>query len=106
MKIEEITIESKDYPEQLRNIYVSPLKLYVLGNKEIIKQKGIAIVGTRKATEYGKKVALQFSRELSEKGINIISGLAIRNRYLCTFREFASTRKLERQLRKNNSCFR
>jgi len=79
MKIEEVSIESKEYPEQLRNIYDPPVKLYVLGNKEILKHKGIAIVGSRKATEYGKKVALQFAKELSESGINIISGLATRN---------------------------
>ena len=77
MKIQEISIENMGYPEQLKEIYNPPLKLYVLGNKEILKQGGIAIVGTRKATEYGKKVALQISRKLSETGINIISGLAI-----------------------------
>ena len=85
MKIEEIFIENKEYPEQLKNIYDPPLKLYVLGNKEILNQKGIAIVGTRKATEYGKKVAFQFAKKLCEKGINIISGLAVRHRYICSF---------------------
>ena len=77
MKIEEINIESYDYPEQLRNIYDPPLKLFVMGNKQLLKQKNIAIVGAREATEYGKNIALQFSRELSEKGINVISGLAL-----------------------------
>lgn len=77
MKIEEISIESKEYPEQLREIYDAPLKLYVLGNKEILKQSSIAIVGARKATEYGKKIAIQFSKDLSKNGINIISGLAL-----------------------------
>ena len=77
MKIEEINIENQEYPEQLRYIYDPPIKLYVLGNKQILKQKGIAIVGSRKATEYGKKVALQLAEELCESGINIISGLAI-----------------------------
>ena len=75
MIIEEISINSNDYPEQLKNIYDPPLKLYVLGNKEILKQKGIAIVGARKATEYGKRVAFQISKELSKKEINIISVL-------------------------------
>ena len=91
MKIEEIGIQSQDYPEQLKQIYDAPLKLYVLGNKEILKQKGVAIVGARNATEYGKKVAMQFSKNLSEKGINIISGLAFRNRYLCSHGHFTKT---------------
>ena len=88
MKIEEINIKSLYYPEQLRNIYNPPLKLYVLGNKKLLKQKSIAIVGARNATEYGKEITLQLSSELSKKGINIISGLALRNRYICTFRNF------------------
>jgi len=77
MKIQEIDIESKEYPKQLKNIYDPPLKLYVLGNNEILKQDGIAIVGTRNASEYGKNVALQLSKKLCENGINIISGLAL-----------------------------
>ena len=77
MKIEEISIEEKLYPERLRNMYNPPLKLYVLGKKELLKQKGVSIVGARNATEYGKKVALQLAQKLSENGINIISGLAL-----------------------------
>lgn len=77
MKIEEICIESEDYPKQLRMIYDAPLRLFVLGNREILKQESIAIVGSRDATEYGKKLAWQLSKDLSEIGINIISGLAL-----------------------------
>lgn len=77
MIIEEINIGNEDYPEQLKNIYDPPLRLYVLGNKEILKEKGVAVVGTRNPTEYGKKVAIQFAKQLSEKGVNIISGLAV-----------------------------
>ena len=77
LKIEEILIESDDYPEQLKNIYNPPLKLFVLGDKKILIQKAIAIVGSRDATEYGKKAALQFSKDLTKNGINIISGLAL-----------------------------
>ena len=77
MKIKEISIENELYPNELRNIYDAPSKLYVLGNIEILNKKGIAIVGSRNATEYGKKVAIRISKELSQNGINIISGLAL-----------------------------
>lgn len=77
MQIEEISIESQEYPQRLKNIYDPPKKIYVLGNKQILNKKGIAIVGCRKATEYGKRVALKISKELAEQGINIISGLAL-----------------------------
>lgn len=76
MIIEEISIHNKKYPEQLKHIYTPPMKLYAIGNTEILNQKGIAIVGSRKATEYGKQVAFKISKELSEKGFHIISGLA------------------------------
>lgn len=79
MKIEEILINNKDYPEQLRNIFDAPKKLYILGNKEILKRKGVAIVGSRDATEYGKMITMQIACQLAENNINIISGLAIRN---------------------------
>lgn len=77
MKIKEICINSKDYPKRLRNIYDPPKKLYVLGNFKRLREKSIAIVGSRKATEYGKKVAFQISQELTKENINIVSGLAI-----------------------------
>ena len=79
MQIEEISINNEDYQKQLKKIYDPPIKLYALGNKKILSETGIAIVGSRSATEYGKKVAFQIAQKLSEKGINIISGLAIRN---------------------------
>ena len=77
MKIEEISIDSDYYPKQLRNIYDPPLKLFIMGNKELLKKNSIAIVGSRNATEYGKKIAFQFSKDLSDRGIIVISGLAI-----------------------------
>lgn len=77
MQIKEIKIEDNQYPIKLKEIYDSPTKIYVLGNSKILNKKGIAIVGSRKATTYGKKVALGMAKELSKKGINIISGLAV-----------------------------
>lgn len=77
MIIEEISIKNNKYPNQLKNIYDPPAKLYVLGNRSILNQRNFAIVGSRKATQYGKKVAMQISKELAENGLNVVSGLAI-----------------------------
>ena len=77
MKIEEISINSKEYPKNLKNIYDPPKKIYLIGNKDLLYQKGIAIVGARDATQYGKKIAYNLAKELSEQNIVIISGLAI-----------------------------
>ena len=77
MKIEEISINSKEYPQNLKNIYDPHKKIYLIGNKDLLYQKGIAIVGARDATQYGKKIAYNLAKELSEQNIVIISGLAI-----------------------------
>ncbi|KRQ86969.1 hypothetical protein ABG79_01159 [Caloramator mitchellensis] len=63
------------YPERLKNIYDPPIGLFIKGE---INEKlpSIAIVGSRKASDYGLTVAYKFSYELSKAGIVIISGLA------------------------------
>lgn len=75
-KIGLITIQDKDYPEKLKKIYDAPIVLYYKGDKELLKQKSIAIVGCRQCSEYGKDMALKFSYELAKKEICIISGMA------------------------------
>ena len=74
--IDIIPITDNKYPKILKEIYDPPISLYIKGNKEILNEKSIAIVGCRDATSYGKKVAKYFSYNLSKKGINIVSGLA------------------------------
>lgn len=76
MQIKEINFSSDKYPKQLREIYNPPKRIYAIGNIEILNKVGIAIVGSRKATEYGKKVAFRLSKDLSERDIVTISGLA------------------------------
>lgn len=71
-----ITINDEDYPKLLKQIYDPPPVLYVLGDIDTFKYNAIAIVGTRKATSYGKKVAEDFGRELASMEINVVSGMA------------------------------
>lgn len=75
-KIKMITIKDEKYPQKLRNLYDPPVVLYVLGNTNILNSKGIAIIGSRACTEYGKQVAKEFAYNLSKANINVISGLA------------------------------
>ena len=74
--IDIISIIDKNYPQNLRNIYDPPISLYVKGNKNILNNKAIAIIGCRQASEYGRKAAKYFGYNLSKSGANIISGLA------------------------------
>ena len=72
-----ITLEDKNYPENLKNIENPPKQLYLEGNIELINEPGIAVIGSRTCTEYGKKNAKKFAKELSLYGLTVISGLAI-----------------------------
>ena len=71
-----LTIEDDLYPENLREIYDPPPLIYFKGN--IIKddKKSISIVGSRKASYYGKIVAENLSKDLASVGLTIISGMA------------------------------
>lgn len=75
-KIDIIHIYEEDYPEVLKEIYDPPISLYVKGNKKILNNKNIGIVGCRECTDYGKKAAKYFSYNLTKENINIVSGLA------------------------------
>lgn len=74
--IDIISIEDLEYPQILKEIYDPPISLYCKGNASILKQKAIAIVGCREATEYGKSAAKYFAYHLAKQNINIVSGLA------------------------------
>ena len=71
-----ITYTDDSYPELLRNIYFPPLILYTLGTFEETDMHSIAIVGTRKPTDYGKSITAKFAKELVKQNITIVSGLA------------------------------
>ena len=86
MKIEEIKIEDKSYPYLLAQIDSAPKKIYVLGNREILREKSIAIVGGRECTTYGRKVAKEIAYNLAKVNIITISGLARRNRHSLSYR--------------------
>lgn len=75
--IDIITVYDKEYPKKLKNIYDKPIVIYIKGNKEILNQKNIAIVGTRHPSLYGKITAERLAYQLSKQNINIVSGLAI-----------------------------
>ncbi len=74
--IQILTIKDEDYPYLLKQIYDPPSVIYIMGNKKILSQNGIAIVGSRNCSLYGQKIAKHLSYQLAKKGIHIISGLA------------------------------
>lgn len=75
-KIYEINETDRLYPKKLLQIKDRPNKIYVVGNIELLNNKSIAIVGSRISSTYGEYYAAKFAKEISKKGITIISGLA------------------------------
>ncbi|MGY3765213.1 DNA-processing protein DprA [Vagococcus vulneris] len=71
-----ISILSDDYPVALSNIYNPPIALFCAGNSSILNSQKLAVIGTRKNTEYGRDVIDNLLPELIEKQITIVSGLA------------------------------
>ncbi len=76
-EIKTIKKSSRDYPEILKEISNAPKQLYLRGELPKNHDMNFAIVGTRAASEYGKTLAFKISKELSELGLNIVSGLAL-----------------------------
>ena len=74
--IRKIIPKDKEYPTLLKEISSPPKELYIKG--EILPQDrvAVAIVGTRKYSNYGKQVAFDIGGELARIGITIVSGLA------------------------------
>ncbi len=66
----------QNYPSRLKAIDDAPVILYYKGNANLNTQKAVAIVGTRKATAYGKKIIESMVEELTAHQPLIISGLA------------------------------
>lgn len=77
-QIEIITILDPAYPPLLKQIHSPPALIYVRGNTETLKyQFNLAVVGTRKFTNYGREAVSQIVAELVQNKIAIVSGLAI-----------------------------
>jgi DNA processing protein len=65
-----------DYPKRLKSLYDAPILLYWKGNSDFNEGSFVGIVGTRKATDYGRSVTEEIVQGLASKGITVISGLA------------------------------
>ena len=72
-----IRYDSNEYPSKLKNIDDFPVYLYVRGKKENLYGDIAAVIGSRKASQYGLKIARNIGKELADKNINVVSGLAL-----------------------------
>jgi DNA processing protein len=66
----------KDYPTRLKTLYDAPALLYFQGSGNLNALRTIGLVGTRQATEYGRRVTSEIIEAVAPYGANVISGLA------------------------------
>jgi DNA processing protein len=71
-----LTPEDETYPERLREIYDPPAVLWIRGDALLLERPGIAVVGTRHPSPYGAGMAELLSRNLAQRGLTIMSGMA------------------------------
>jgi hypothetical protein len=68
--------QETEYPQRLLEIYDPPPLLYVRGDAQVLRRHAIGVVGTRRPTPYGNQIAERVARDLAERGLVIVSGLA------------------------------
>jgi DNA processing protein len=71
-----ITLIDDDYPAVLKKLPDAPTVLYIRGTLRSDDNHALSIVGTRKATTYGRDAAYHLSKQLAAQGVTVISGLA------------------------------
>lgn len=72
-----LVLDDGVYPSMLRETYDPPVVLYMKGAwAECLEGPCVAIVGSRRCSTYGQNAALMLSRELAQRGVTIISGMA------------------------------
>jgi len=75
-KIKPLFFTDVNYPNRLKYCSDSPILLYYKGNADLNSSKIVAVVGSRKPSDYGKQITESFISELQQSNILIISGLA------------------------------
>lgn len=72
-----VTVLDESYPTNLRLIYNRPPFLFVRGDLRAEDDRAIAVVGTRQASDDGRRLAGELARELAGSGVTVLSGLAL-----------------------------
>ena len=72
-----VTALEDGYPIALAGVDPRPPVLYLSGDAEALQATCVAVVGTRRATGYGRACAIEISDELARAGVTVVSGLAL-----------------------------
>ena len=74
--VQVLFIQDDNYPRRLRECFDAPMLLYYKGTADLNHRRIVSIVGTRRATNYGKELCRQLAEVLSAYDVLIVSGLA------------------------------
>src|ERR1700743_3241671 len=78
MSVKKILYNASGYPPILNRLHDAPKQLFVAGDlEELLARPRVAIVGSRKISNYGREVTAKLAGELAKQGIVIVSGLAL-----------------------------
>ena len=72
-----ISCDMQEFPDKLRGLSEPVEGIYVKGNADLLYKRSIAIVGSRRCSEYGKRVAMKIGGAAAANGLCVISGMAI-----------------------------
>ena len=72
-----LTWHDEDYPRRLKEVVDAPPVLYCKGRLQPEDETSVAVVGTRRPTEYGYRVTTELCTELAVRGVTVVSGLAL-----------------------------
>ncbi|WP_316810817.1 DNA-processing protein DprA [Pedobacter heparinus] len=75
-RIQVLFYTDKNYPWRLKNCHDAPVLLYYKGNADLNHPRIISVVGSRRATEYGRRLCRELIAHLVPYGVIIVSGLA------------------------------
>jgi len=79
-KIKQVSLAEENYPSLLKEISGPPKEIFYLGDfldSSLMSSPKVAIVGTRKATALGRAIAKDMAQKFAQKGIIVVSGLAM-----------------------------
>lgn len=77
-KIKTISKNDPAFPPVLKQLHKVPEAIYAIGNLNLLRDnKAVGVVGSRKVSSYGRTVTSRLAGELAQRGIVIVSGLAL-----------------------------
>ena len=75
--IDVLTWRDPGYPARLRQLADPPALLFCRGDPALLLKSSVTVVGSRRSTPYGRRVAETLAAELSVRGVVVVSGLAL-----------------------------